>query len=221
MGYVEYHPVYLDLNGRRVLIVGGGFVALEKLTSLLPRSGAVIDVLAPEVRGEVRELIEAGSIGWIPRVFQPEDVDPYFMVIAATNVPAVNAAVFQAGNAKHKLSNSVDDPANCNFIMAAIVAAGPMQAAISSAGCSPAMAQRIRNRIAAELITTEVGALAEYLGSWRPAVKGAIADFQTKKAFWEAVIDSEVPAAFAAGRRDLADAGIRALLTCFSSRNPT
>jgi uroporphyrin-III C-methyltransferase/precorrin-2 dehydrogenase/sirohydrochlorin ferrochelatase len=216
MGYTEYHPVYLDLNGRRVLIVGGGSVALEKIEALLPRSGAKIDVLAPKVRSEVQHLVKIGKVSWIEKSFDPGDVEPYFMVIAATDDPTVNAAVFRAGHERHKLSNSVDDPANCNFIMAAIVSSGPMQAAISSAGCSPALAQRIRDRIAKEMITPETGELAEYLGSWRAEVKSTLPDYRTKKAFWEAVLDSGAPTALAAGRRDEADEELKRLLADFA-----
>lgn len=190
--YTKYHPVFLDLNGRPVLIVGGGNVAVEKLNSLLP-SGAKITVLSPAINDQVRAWVEDGSITWIEREFVTEDVEPYFMVIAATDRPDVNAHVFRSGNERLRLTNSVDDPINCNFIMAAMTGHGPMQAAISSAGCSPALAQRVRNRIANEILTEEIGALAAYLGEWRPRIKEELPNYKAKQGFWERVIESEIP----------------------------
>lgn len=193
MPYVSYHPVYLSLTGKKVLIVGGGNVALEKLETLLP-TGAEITVIAPWAKDEILAWSEEGRLQYIKRKFHYKDIDPYFMVISGTDNPAVNALVFKLGNAANKLSNSVDDPVNCNFIMSAITKRGPMQAAISSAGCSPALAQRVRKRIAEEILTDEVGTLAEYLGDWRPEVKKRLgAGYKARQAFWESVIDSDVP----------------------------
>jgi uroporphyrin-III C-methyltransferase/precorrin-2 dehydrogenase/sirohydrochlorin ferrochelatase len=215
--YPDYHPVFLDLNGKPVLIVGGGFVALEKLNSLLPRSGANITVLAPWIRDEVREMWQQGQIRWIEKRFDPSDLDPYFMIIAATNDPDVNHWVFREGNARLRLTNSVDDPVNCNFIMAAMTGHGPMQVAVSSAGTSPALAQRVRNRIAKEVVTPTVGLLATYLGSWRPVVKKALPNYRARQAFWEAVIDSDVPEALEANPRE-ADRRLRRVLKEFVLR---
>jgi siroheme synthase-like protein len=215
--YVKYHPVFLDLRDRPVLIVGGGNIAVEKLNSLLP-SGACITVLAPVINDQVREWVAAGDIRWVEKRFEPLDVEPYFMVIAATDDPAVNALVFQSGNERLRLSNSVDDPINCNFIMAAIAGHGPMQVAVSSAGCSPALAQRIRNRIAEELVTPEVGELGAYLGSWRARIKGELPSYRARQGFWEKVIDSAVPELLASEGRGAADVEMERVLA-WSKRN--
>ncbi|RYG22798.1 uroporphyrinogen-III C-methyltransferase [bacterium] len=193
MPYVNYHPVCLDLNGRRVLIVGGGAIALEKLESLLPFSGAAITVVSPEARKEIREWHAEGRLVWEAREFSPSDVEPYFMVIAATDDPDLNGLVYRTGNAANKLSNSVDDPIHCNFIMAALVRRGPMQVAVSSAGASPALAQRVRNRVRSEILSEELGNLGEFLGDRRPLVKSRLPGYKVRQAFWEGVIDSEVP----------------------------
>ena len=191
MSYVDYFPVYLDLKGRHVLIVGGGAIAMEKLHSLLP-TGAKITVTSPNVTPEIRAWADAGALVWAERTFQPSDVDSAFMVVAATDDPELNAKVFHLGNQALKLTNSVDDPANCNFIMSANVRSGPMQVAVSSAGCSPALAQRIRNRIQAELLTPEVGDLADFLGSWRPEVKRLLPSYKLRQRFWESVLDAGI-----------------------------
>ena len=79
MPYTLYHPVYLHLEGRPVLIVGGGVVAIEKLNSLIP-SGAKITVVSPEVRSEVLEWHQAGVISWVQREFQPSDIETAYMI---------------------------------------------------------------------------------------------------------------------------------------------
>ena len=191
MSFVNYFPVYLDLNGRPVLIVGGGSVAIEKLNSLLP-SGAVITVVSPTAGPEILAWAREARITLIEREFGPTDIEGAFMVIAATDVPSLNAEVFRLGNAALKLTNSVDDPVNCNFIMSANAKSGPMQVAISSAGCSPALAQRVRNRIAAELLGPEVGEIAKFLGSWRPAVKRALPSYKIRQRFWESILDEGI-----------------------------
>lgn len=193
MPYVNYHPVFLNLNDRRVLIVGGGFAAVEKLESLLPESGARIDVISPEARPEIQQWHAEGKLNWIPREFVPDDVRESFLVIAATNDPELNKLVFETGNAANRLSNSVDDPENCNFIMAALIRRGPLQVAVSSAGASPALAQRVRNRVKSEILTDELGKLCEFVGDRRERVKAALTGFKVKQAFWEGVLESDLP----------------------------
>jgi len=211
MPYTNYHPVYLHLQDRRVLIVGGGAVAIEKLNSLIP-SGARITVVSPEIQEEIQAWVHGGIIQWIPREFHPADIDHAFMVIAATDNPELNHWVYELGNKALKLTNSVDDPINCNFIMAAIAKSGPMQVAISSAGCSPALAQRVRNRIVNEILTENVGALAEYLGNRRPEVKKILPNYKARQAFWEQVIDSKVPHLLATEGEEAADKQFQAML---------
>jgi uroporphyrin-III C-methyltransferase len=106
----------------------------------------------------------------------------------------------------------VDDPEHCNFIMAAIAKSGPMQVAISSAGCSPALAQRVRNRIESEILTESVGVLAEYLGSRRPEVKKQLPNYKARQAFWEQVLDSKVPHILATDGVEAADDQFRGML---------
>ncbi len=192
MPYTTYHPVYLNLNGKAVLIVGGGNVAMEKLESLMD-SGPRITVVSPEVTEQIKAWHEEGALVWIQKRFEPSDASPFFVVIAATDDPEVNALVFRTGNDLLRLTNSVDDPINCNFIMAARTVRGPMQVAISSAGASPALAQRVRNRIATEILTEDLGTLAEFLGDRRLVIKHALGGYKVRQAFWERVIDSDLP----------------------------
>jgi uroporphyrin-III C-methyltransferase len=151
-------PIFLKLEGRRCLLVGAGTVALEKIGSLL-EAGVKLRVIAPEAREEIRDLAELGKLEWVPRAFEPTDVDGSFIVIAATNVPEVNAAVYRAAVERNIPCNSVDDIPNCDFFFGSVVRRGDLQIAISTAGESPAVAQRLRREIDAQL----PGDLGEWL----------------------------------------------------------
>lgn len=168
-------------------------MATEKVEVLL-HADAQITLVSPTVAPQILEWVEDGFVDWVQREFLDEDLGGVFVAIGATNNKEVNRRVYELSEAQGKLGNSADDPQYCNFIMSAITRRGPIQIAISSAGCSPALAQRIRSRIEKEILTESVGELACFLGSWRPAVREAISGFVSRKAFWEDVLDSEVPA---------------------------
>ncbi len=150
-------PIFLKLEGRQCLLVGAGTVAVEKIGSLL-KTGLRLRVVAPEARAEIRQLAAEGKLEWVQREFEPEDLDGNFIVIAATNVPEVNAAVYREAVARGVPCNSVDDIPNCDFFFGSVVSRGDLQIAISTAGESPAVAQRLRREIEEQL--------PEDLGPW-------------------------------------------------------
>ena len=135
-------PIFLKLDGRQCLVVGAGTVALDKIRTLLGlglNTGLRLRVVAPEGRAEVRALAAEGKLEWIPRAFVPSNLDGSFIVIAATDVPAVNAEVYRSAVARGIPSNSVDDIPNCDFFFGSVVSRGKLQIAISTAGESPAV----------------------------------------------------------------------------------
>jgi uroporphyrin-III C-methyltransferase len=143
-------PIFLKLEGRRVLVVGAGTVALDKVTSLL-RTGTRLTVVAPAAKAEIRGLEAEGRLEWVRRAFEPADIDGQNAVIAATDVPEVNAAVYRAAVERGVWCNSVDDIPHCDFFFGAVVRRGELQIAISTAGESPAYAQRLRKEIDSRL----------------------------------------------------------------------
>ena len=143
-------PIFLKLERRPCLIVGAGNVALEKITSLL-RAGAKLRVIAPVACDEVRQLAEDATIALELRRFHEADLEGQAFVITATDSREVNRQVFLAAQKRGLLCNSVDDPPNCDFYFASIVERGKLQIAISTAGESPALAQRLRREIDAQL----------------------------------------------------------------------
>jgi siroheme synthase-like protein len=139
-------PIFVKLQGRLVVVVGGGEIASAKIDGLL-RAGARVRVIAPEVHTAFAEPIRSRKIEWIPRKFQAGDVSDATLVIAATSAPGVNASVFREAEARGVLCNAVDDIENCHFYYGSIVQRGDLQIAISTNGKSPALAQRLRQEL--------------------------------------------------------------------------
>jgi uroporphyrin-III C-methyltransferase/precorrin-2 dehydrogenase/sirohydrochlorin ferrochelatase len=158
-------PIFLKLEGRPGLLVGAGNVALEKISSLLV-TGLRLRVIAPEAKAEIRRLAEEGRLEWVERRFDPTDLDGNFVVIAATDDPEVNATVYREAVRRGILTNSVDDPPHCDFYFGSVVRRGNLQIAISTAGESPAVAQRIRREID-EQLSTDIGPWLTELGQLR------------------------------------------------------
>ncbi len=161
-------PVFLNLDGRRCLLVGAGTVALDKISSLLP-TGVELCVIAPEARPEVRKLAAEGKLTWVERCFEPHDLDGFLLVIAATDAPEVNAAIHRGAVERNIVCNSVDDIVNCDFFFGSVVSRGKLQVAISTGGESPALAQRLRGEIDAQL-PEDLGPWLEDLGQLRREV---------------------------------------------------
>ena len=161
-------PIFLKLDGRQGLLVGAGTIAIEKIGSLL-KTGIRLRVVAPEARAEIRELAAQSKLEWIERRFEPSDLDGNFIVIAATDVPEVNAAVYREAVARGIPCNSVDDIPNCDFFFGSVVSRGDLQIAISTAGESPAVAQRLRREID-EQLPEDLGPWLKQLGELRRQV---------------------------------------------------
>jgi uroporphyrin-III C-methyltransferase/precorrin-2 dehydrogenase/sirohydrochlorin ferrochelatase len=143
-------PIFLKLDGRPGLLVGAGAVALDKIGSLL-KTGIRLRVVAPRAHAEIQRLAAGGELEWIERSFEASDLDGNFLVIAATDVPEVNAAVYRGAVERGIPCNSVDDIPNCDFFFGSVVNRGELQIAISTAGESPAFAQRLRREIDEQL----------------------------------------------------------------------
>jgi precorrin-2 dehydrogenase/sirohydrochlorin ferrochelatase len=136
-------PLFLKLEGRRCVVVGAGHIADSKIRSLLD-ANADVRVVAPHATEAIQGLVRAGLVRWHQREFLPFDLDGAFLVIAATSLAEVNEAVFQEAQRRGILCNAVDDPEHCDFYYGAVVRRGDLQIAISTAGHSPALAQRLR-----------------------------------------------------------------------------
>ena len=143
-------PIFLKLEGRRCLLVGAGNVARDKIGSLR-KTGGRLRVIAPDACMEVRELAAEDGLEWVQRHFELSDLDGNYLVIAATDSPEVNAAIYRGAVERNILCNSVDDIPNCDFFFGSVVSRGDLQIAISTAGESPAVAQHLRREIDEQL----------------------------------------------------------------------
>jgi len=147
---MDLFPIFLKLTARPCLVIGAGNLAESKIESLRAANGKVT-VIAPHASARITEMADAGEIEWRQREFQTGDVRDYFLVVTATNVPAVNRAVFLEAQSQNILCNAVDDPPFCDYYFPSIVRRGDLQIAISTAGASPALSQRLRKEINAQL----------------------------------------------------------------------
>ncbi len=135
-----YYPVFLNLKGKRCLVVGGGRVALRKIKGLL-KTDARISVVSPSVVDGIKRLSEEGKIELRLRRFRRSDLRGAFLVIAATNDRSLNREIY---NSFHGLINVVDDPELCNFIVPSSIERGDLIIAISTSGISPGLSRSIR-----------------------------------------------------------------------------
>jgi len=181
----SYYPVFLDLRGRRCVVVGGGEVARRKVESLLA-AGAEVTVVAP--RGDAMPP----GVTVVPRTFQSADLDGAFFVISATNDRDVNSAVAAEAEARGILVNVVDVPAESSVILPAVVRRGEFVLAVSTGGASPALARRLRERLETEF-GEEYGALIAFLKAlrqaWESCYKAEGIPNSARKAAWEKVLD--------------------------------
>jgi len=139
-------PIFLKLEGRTCLVVGAGPVGEGKIRSLL-ESGAHVRVVSPSATPQVRDWFESNSIYWESRDFESADLEGIFLVVAATSSKVVNDTIFAEAQRRHVLCNVVDVPDRCDFYYPSVVRRGNLQIAISTAGDSPLLAQRLRRQL--------------------------------------------------------------------------
>ena len=172
-------PIFVKLAGRRCLVAGAGTVGQSKIRSLLD-AGAQVHVVAPQGTDVVAEWARQGAVQWDVREFAAGDLDGAFLVIAATNSGEVNGRIFEAARERNIFCNAVDDPAHCDFYYPAVVRRGDLQIAISTAGKSPALAQRVRQDLEAQF-GPEYSEFVDQLGEKRERLFARALDPEKRK----------------------------------------
>ena len=203
---VPLYPVNLLVAGRSCLVVGGGPVAAHKAGGLLA-CGAVVHVVATEVGPEVRAL---GGITWDERPYHRDDMAGRRLVVTATGLPEVDAAVFADAEGAGVWVNSADDPSNCSFTLPAVVRRGPVVLTASTGGHSPALAVWLKDRLAAE-IGPEYEVLAGMLSEERDAVRAQ--GRSTEGMDWQRALDSDMLDLIRSGRVQQAKERLQACLS--------
>jgi len=184
----SYYPVFVNLQGKRCLVVGGGEVATRKVQGLLEAEARVL-VVSPRLSSSLADLTAQGLIGYRSRPFRADDVVDCALVIGATDRPEVNMAVYEAAQEHHVWVNIVDTPEACDFIAPAIVRRGALQIAISTGGQSPTLAKRIRMQLEM-LYGSDYGRLLETLGRERQRIRHLISNPELRKAYYERLVEA-------------------------------
>lgn len=198
-GPLTTYPVFLiGLERRRCVIVGGGRVARDKLEQLLNGGAGRIDVISPALDPAVAELIDGEQVTHLRRTYRPGDLAGAYLVIACTDDPAVNGAVFAEAEERGVLANVVDDPPRCHFIVPAVVRRGALTVAVATGGASPALAARLRQRFEREL-GPEYAHFIELAGELRPLLMDTVRDPEERRRIGYALVDSEVLGLLAKG----------------------
>jgi uroporphyrin-III C-methyltransferase len=187
---MNLQPIFMKVEGRSCLVVGAGEVASGKIVSLV-ECGGDVTVIAPWAKPEIMELAEKGRIHWLQREFLDTDIDRQYVVIAGTDRAAVNQRAYRLCVAANILCNAVDDPPYCDFYYGSVVARGDLQIAISTAGQSPAVAQRLRREIDA-LLAPGIEPWLKSLGALRREVLDAYPAGDNRKHLLQALGEREV-----------------------------
>ena len=207
---MKFLPIFLDIRDKPCLVVGGGGIAARKAFILL-RAGATVTVVSPELCHELEEKHQAGEINWLQREFSESDIDKQSVIIAATNVEAINRQVSELARHKNIPVNVVDAPELGSFTMPSIIDRSPVQIAISTGGASPVLARLLRSRLET-VIPPAYGKLAMLLESFRDKVKQRFGSITEIRRFWEAILEGPVADRLLAGRekeaRDLLEEAV-------------
>ena len=206
-------PIFADLQGRDVLLVGGGEVAKRKALALL-EAGARLRLVAPVLHPELAALAASGAIEHLAGEFEACWLDGAWLAIAATNDTSVNRAVADAGEARRIWVNIVDDAAQSSFHMPARIDRGPLQIAISSGGHAPMLARALRERLEIQL-DESWGGLALLFARFRQRIRRRFPNLARRRRFFAQAIDGEVAAQL---RRGQAVAAERALLRLLAKK---
>ncbi|HEZ0133512.1 uroporphyrinogen-III C-methyltransferase [Neisseria meningitidis] len=180
---MNYFPIFANLAGRPVLVVGGGSVAARKI-SLLLDADAQVRVVANQLNAELSALAAENKILWLAEEFRAEHIRTVFLIIAASSDQALNRRVFQLAESYQKPVNVVDDRDYCSFIFPSIINRNPIQIAVSSSGSAPVLARLLREKLEA-LLPHSLGDMAEISGRWRDAVKAKLKSVTERRRFWE------------------------------------
>ena len=184
---MQYFPAFFNLDGQKVLVVGGGEVARRKL-ALLQRTDARITLVAPRIAPELEAGGARGEFQLLTREFEPTDLDGMRMVIVATSRRAINRWIATLCEARGVPVNVVDDREASRFIVPAIIDRDPVLVAISTGGASPVLARRLREQLEA-VIPQRLGELALWLRTLRRSATQKLTAVGATRRFFETVVD--------------------------------
>jgi siroheme synthase-like protein len=195
-----YYPIYLDIENRGVLIVGGGNVCARKAETML-RYGARVTVVSPEFIEEIEGWAREGKVTIRRKRYEEPDLEGASIVIASTDDEATNTRVAQDCRRRKIPVNVVDVTPLCEFIVPAVVESGSIQIAISTGGKSPALARTLKEELQ-RLVGREYDEVNQLLGSLRDAAKAALPTDFDRKRFFDGILAEGILDLLRQGRRD-------------------
>lgn len=197
-----YYPVFLELAGRRCVVIGGGRVAEHKVEALVA-ADASVTVISPALTPRLGVLAREGRIRHVAREYRPGDLSGSELAFAASDGGEVNATVAREGRERGVWVNAADDPAHCDFILPAVVRRGALVVAVATGGASPALSRAVRDELEA-YFTEDYAVLAEVAAEVRQELKerGRLPD----GAAWRRALDGDLRRLVAEGRREEAKA---------------
>lgn len=201
-------PMFLKLEGRSVLVVGAGKVGEPKIAGLL-ETGARVRVVSLDATPTVRDWAHSGQIQLETRRFELADLDGTFLAIVATNSRAFNERVYHEAQPRGILCNVVDVPDLCDFYYPSVVRRGDLQIAISTAGRSPSLAQKIRQQLEKQFGPAYAAWVAE-LGETRKLILASDLDKERKLDLLHSLVSREAVEAALGAQPALVAEGDRA-----------
>ena len=194
---MRYYPVFLDIAGKPVVVMGGGNIAHQKVVGLL-KAGAEVTVISPELNPEMAALSAEGRFRHIVRDYEPGDIEGYVLAFVATDDRSVNATVAAEGKERRVWVNAVDDPPYCDFIMPGIAQQGDLIVAISTSGRSPAMARKMREELE-EFLTQDYALMLDLAAEVRAELREK--DVLVDAEIWNKALDGGLKQLLAGGKR--------------------
>lgn len=215
---MDYLPVFLDIRGRDVLVVGGGPLAVRK-AELLFRSGGQVVVVAPQICEAMARLAGAGAVRHLARRFAAADMEGAAAAVVAAEEPEIQLEVKIAGRRAGVPVNVADRPEDSTFVFPAVIDRSPLVIAISTGGTSPTLARHLRAKLE-RLIPRGYARLAALAGRFRGPARDRIPDPVARRRFWEEVIGGRVAAEVLCGREPAAACRLAGMLARAAAAAP-
>jgi len=194
---MSFYPVFIELEGKKVVVVGGGGVACRKVQTLL-ECGARIHLAGRALTPELREMVKKEEIHFLGQEFKDEYLNNAFMVIAATDDKELNHRVSACARERGVLVNAVDQPPDCDFIVPSILKRGDLQIAISTSGKSPALARRIRKGLERQF-GEEYGTFLTMMGRLRKEILSLGLPQEENSRLFQKIVDADLLKNFSEG----------------------
>ena len=207
---MKYYPVLLDLRDRPCLVIGGGAVAERKAIALFD-AGADLTVVSPSLTPTLERLAHTNKITHRRKPYDEHDLSGMYLVVAATNDPAVNAAAAHACRQRGTLINAATTPEESTFIVPSVVERGDLLLAVSTCGSSPALSRKVRQELE-KAYGPEYAVFLEKMALLRRRLLHEVADETTRRRAFQTVVDSDVLSLLKAGAVHEADLRIAELV---------